>query len=122
MSRPIKDRLVQGLPLVTYYKPRGIPLSELEEINITVEELEAMRLSDLDGLYQEEISERMGVSRQTVQRILNSARSKVATALTEGSALRIEGGNYLLKPASKPAVEPVKGGGGRHGRGGGRGR
>jgi predicted DNA-binding protein (UPF0251 family) len=102
LPRPKKDRFVQGEPPAEYFKPRGIPLSELEEVRLTVEELEALRLADLEGLYQEEVSVRMGVSRQTIQRMLNSARKKVATALTCGNALRIEGGNYMVKPGGMP--------------------
>lgn len=121
MPRPIKDRYVEGEPPASYFKPRGIPLSELDEVRLGVEELEALRLADLEGLYQEEISERMGVSRQTVQRILDSARRKVATALTCGNALLIEGGNYLLRPGGTQPP-PGKGGGRERGWGGGRGR
>ncbi|MDY6795028.1 MAG: DUF134 domain-containing protein [Actinomycetota bacterium] len=122
MPRPVKSRYVQGEPPAKYFKPRGIPLSDLEEINLTVEELEALRLAEIEGLYQEGISERMGVSRQTVQRILNNARRKVACALTEGNALRIEGGNYLLRPGGPSHVTPGKGGQSKRGWGGGRGR
>ena len=121
MPRPKKDRYVQGEPPAEYFKPRGIPLSQLEEVRLTVEELEALRLADLEGLYQEAVSERMGVSRQTVQRMLNSARKKVATALTCGNALRIEGGNYMVRPGGISPPPPGRGGKGR-GRGGGRGQ
>ena len=117
MPRPRKDRYVQGEPTAEYFKPRGIPLSQLEEVRLTVEELEALRLADLEGLYQEAVSERMGVSRQTVQRMLNSARKKVATALTCGNALRIEGGNYTVRPSGISPSPPGRGGKGR-GRGG----
>lgn len=122
MPRPRKDRYVQSEPPAEYYKPRGIPLSELEEVRLSVEELEALRLADLEGLYQEAVSERMGVSRQTVQRMLNSARKKVATALTCGNALRIEGGNYRLRPGGISPPPPGRGGGKGRGRGGGRGQ
>lgn len=96
MPRPPKFRRVEFLPQVTVFKPAGIPLAELEEEVLTVEELEAIRLKDLEGLEQEDCAERMEVSRPTFQRVLSSAREKVAKALIEGKAIRVEGGNYRL--------------------------
>jgi len=69
-------------------------MSELAEITITVDEFEALRLADFEGLYQEQAAEKMNVSRQTFGRIIASARKKVAQGLVEGSALKIEGGVY----------------------------
>ena len=86
------------LPGVTYFKPRGIPLRLLEEVQLTLEELEALRLKDYEGMEQEEAAELMGVSRPTYQRILEQARHKVAEALVRGKALRIEGGDYEVVP------------------------
>lgn len=71
-------------------------MSELECEGLSVEELEAMKLTDIDGLYQEEAAERMEISRATFQRLLKSAREKVVRCLVEGKALGIEGGNYVL--------------------------
>lgn len=71
-------------------------MDQLVELTITVEELEAIRLKDIEGLDQEICAERMQVSRPTFQRVLNSARLLVAKALVEGKALRIEGGNYRV--------------------------
>jgi predicted DNA-binding protein (UPF0251 family) len=85
------------LPGVTYFKPRGIPLTGLEEVVVTVDEFEALRLADLEGLYQEKAAERMKVSRQTFGRIIESAHRKVAEAFVEGKALRIEGGRFEVK-------------------------
>ncbi len=96
MARPPKCRVVDQEPAVTYYKPRGIPLRKLEEITLTVEGLEAIRLSDIHGLDQDEAARRMGISRQTFGRILANARRIVATAVVNGLGLRIEGGNYVL--------------------------
>ncbi|RDV84000.1 DUF134 domain-containing protein [Ammonifex thiophilus] len=96
MPRPPKFRRVAFLPPFVVYKPQGIPLEETETVNLTVEELEALRLKDLEGLEQEECAERMGISRPTFQRLLVGARAKVAEALVKGKALRIEGGNFLL--------------------------
>jgi len=96
VARPAKPRFVTEEPCVDFFKPRGIPLRELEEERLSVEELEALRLADIEGLYQEDAAERMEVSRPTFQRVLKSARGKVARCLVEGKALGIEGGNYLL--------------------------
>jgi len=73
------------------FKPTGIPLSEVEQISLSRDELEAMKLCDLDDLTQEEAGAKMGVSRGTVQRILSAARKKVVTALTKGKAIVYEG-------------------------------
>ena len=96
MARPFKCRRVAFMPEVTYFKPAGIPLRALEEIRLTVEEAEAIRLKDLEGLEQEEGAGKMNVSRPTFQRVLASARQKVADALLNGKALRTEGGNFEL--------------------------
>ena len=82
MSRPQKCRRVEYLPNVTYFKPAGIPLRDLEEVGISVEEAEAIRLKDLEGLEQEQGAEKMNISRPTFQRVLASARQKLADALT----------------------------------------
>ncbi|HHP51143.1 MAG TPA: DUF134 domain-containing protein [Moorella mulderi] len=94
MPRPPKRRRVSFVPTFTYFKPAAVPLSQLEEVVLAVEELEAIRLRDLEGLEQEECAERMGVSRPTFFRILSAARSKVADALIHGKAIRVEGGIY----------------------------
>jgi predicted DNA-binding protein (UPF0251 family) len=83
---------VANLPQVTFYKPRGVPLSVLQHIALTVDELEAVRLADLQGLYQEQAAEQMNVSRQTFGRIIESAHKKIADVLVNGKALSIEGG------------------------------
>ena len=98
MSRPPKCRRVGFLPGVTYFKPAGIPLRDLEEVRLSVEEAEAIRLKDLEGLEQEEGAEKMNVSRPTFQRVLASARLKMADALLNGKAIRIEGGNFEMSP------------------------
>lgn len=96
MARPPKLRRVEFKPEFTYFKPAGIPKRELEEVVLHVEEVEAIRLKDLEDLEQEECAERMHISRPTFQRLLVSARKKIAEALIEGKALRVEGGNYRL--------------------------
>ena len=92
MPRPLCPRRVDALPPSTYFKPRGVPVSELEETVLSVDELEALRLADLEGLYHEEAAARMNVSRATFGRIVETARRKVAEVLVRGRALKIEGG------------------------------
>ena len=84
------------MPGSHFFKPRGIPLSMLEVVQLTVDEFEAIRLADLEGLYQDQAAERMNVSRQTFGRIVESGRRKVAEALTGGKALRIDGGPFEM--------------------------
>ena len=96
MARPTKWRRVTAIPEVAYFKPAGIPLRALEEVGLIVEEMEAIRLRDLESLQQEECAKRMRVSRPTFHRVLESARRKVADALINGKAVRIEGGNFAL--------------------------
>lgn len=89
MARPIKCRRISCTPAARYFKPVGIPLRELDEIVLGLDELEAMRLADLEGLYQVDAAEKMDISRQTIGNILNSAHRKLADALLNGKALRI---------------------------------
>lgn len=84
------------MPQVTYFKPAGVPARLLEGVALSVEELEAIRLKDVEGLQQEECAEKMHISRPTFHRVLESARRKVADVLINGKALRIEGGNFAL--------------------------
>jgi len=81
---------------VTYFKPAGIPLRALEEVRLSVEEAEAIRLKDLKGFKQEQAAERMNISRPTFQRVLASARQKIGDALLNGRAIRIEGGSFEM--------------------------
>lgn len=98
--RPCCKR-VSELPGVRYFKPQGIPLSELLEVTLEVHELEALRLVHAEGLYQQGGAERMGVSRASFGRILESAHQKVTEALVDGCALRIEGGDYHVGPGDR---------------------
>lgn len=96
MVRPKKERVV-GIPnSLSYFKPGGIPLRQLEETLLTVDELESLRLCDLEQLSHEEAGRRMNVSRATLGRIVRQARCKVADALVHAKALRVEGGNYRV--------------------------
>lgn len=96
MPRPTKWRRVNFIPEIAYFKPGGVPLSVLDEVVLSVEEAEAIRLKDLEGLQQEECAEKMLISRPTFHRVLDSARSKLADALINGKAIRIEGGNFEM--------------------------
>lgn len=88
MARPRLPRSVAGRPVATLFKPGGIPA--LAQVRMSLDEFEAVRLSDLEGLEHAQGARRMGVSRQTFGRVLASARRKVAEALVLGHALRIE--------------------------------
>ena len=92
MPRPICCRRVGQMPPCGLFRPAGVPCSSLEEIVLTVDEMEAIRLADLEGMYQEQAARQMNISRQTFGRVIESARRKVAQALCQGQALRIEGG------------------------------
>ncbi|MFC1998396.1 DUF134 domain-containing protein [Chloroflexota bacterium] len=94
MVRPKKNRLISNMPDVTYFKPPGIPLRFLDEVCISFEETEAIRLKDSEGLDQTKCAEKMGISRSTFQRIIQAARQKIAEALLNGKAIRIEGGHF----------------------------
>jgi predicted DNA-binding protein (UPF0251 family) len=127
MPRPRHCRRVGQLPQSTYYKPRGVPLSVLQRVALTVDELEAIRLADLQGLYQEQAAEKMNISRQTFGRILESAHKKIADALVNAKALSIEGGPFELDATAQLHEPPHRfrrgfGGPARHRRGRGHGR
>lgn len=96
MARPHKERRVEQVPAITLYKPAGIPMRDLEETVLTIEEMEAVRLADVEQLDQGAAAERMEVSRPTFHRIVNSAHQKIAAALWGGHALRIDGGKFRI--------------------------
>lgn len=100
MVRPRKKRCIQTLPIATFYKPRGIALHDLKGISLSLEELEAIRLVDGEGLKRDNVAEMMDVSLPTLCRILANARKTVARALANGWALRIEGGNFRVRKTS----------------------
>ncbi len=117
MPRPRNCRRIGCMPQANYYKPQGVPLSALQYVNLTYDELEAIRLADLEGMYQEKAAEKMNISRQTFGRIIESAHKKIADALVNGKALSIEGGIIELDN-TVPSHGPHhgRGGHGRHGR------
>ena len=102
MSRPRKWRRVCCLPESNLYGPLNATNINRENVVMTVEEYETIRLIDLDGMTQEECAERMNVARTTVQKIYNDARFKMAELLVNGCVLKIEGGDYRLCDAEEP--------------------
>ena len=115
MPRPIQKRRVSRTLEERVFKPRGRRIGELRQVELSLDELEALRLADLEGLYQEEAARRMGVSRATFARIVGSARARVAKALVEGHALVIQGGD-ITRSGSRRAPCPLHGAGPRRGR------
>mgnify|MGYP001478843515 CR=1 FL=1 len=96
MPRPRICRRVGLEPGFTYFKPAGVRIAELQETVLEVAEFEAVRLKDLLGLEQEECAKKMGISQPTFHRLLLSARRKLADAIVNGKAIRIQGGNFRL--------------------------
>lgn len=94
MARPTKWRRVEFMPCVYHFIPSDVASENLKENILRIEEIEAIRLKDYKGFNQEECAEKMQISRQTYQRILNTAREKVADSLINGKAIRIEGGSF----------------------------
>lgn len=111
MGRPYKCRKVSCNVTAAYFKPQGIPLRELEEIELELDEVEALRLADLEGLYQADAALKMGVSRQTFGNIIVRAHRKVAQAILEAKALRIvtAGDGVELAQNSKPSTKATDG-------------
>ncbi len=100
MPRPKCRRQICGTPDKNYFKPRGIPAVNLEEVLLDLDEFEAIRLADYERLYQEEAAAQMNISRQTFGRILDAAHRKIADVLIHGKALQIEGGKVTLNKSS----------------------
>lgn len=94
MARPIKWRQIESLPETKYFIPSDRFPVQADRNVLKIEELEAVRLKDLEGLEQDECAEKMQVSRPTFRRILISAREKIADSLVNGKAISIQGGNF----------------------------
>lgn len=103
MPRPFCKRFVGWQPGVSLFKPAGIPAGELELVVLSLDEVEALRLADLNGEYQETAADRMKISRATFGRIVESARRKVADALVHGKALQIQTEPGAQPPMPAPA-------------------
>lgn len=102
MGRPPKPRTVAEIPAVSLFKPQGVPARYLDTVVLGLDELEALRLADLEGLYQETAAERMGISRPTFGRLVEEARRKVTNALFNGRALAFEGGAVACADQDRP--------------------
>jgi len=96
MPRPVKLRQVSCAPWATFFKPAGVPMNTLQAVTLTLEEVEAVRLKDMGDLHQEECASQMGVSRATFHQILKSAHAKLADAIVNGKAIRVEGGTVAF--------------------------
>jgi predicted DNA-binding protein (UPF0251 family) len=96
MPRPRRCRRVWFEPNVTYFKPAGVRMIDLEESILTVDEFEAVRLKDLEGLNEEDAAKKMNISQPTFNRLVSSARKKIADAIVNGKAIKIFGGTYKL--------------------------
>jgi len=117
MPRRRRTRIVQGGPMANIFRPEGILASDVQEVILPVEGLEALRLSDLEKLDQQTAAARMDVSRQTFGRVLSEARELVAEALVMGKMIRIQGGSYALVGVSSSGGRGGPQGRHRRGRG-----
>jgi uncharacterized protein len=113
MVRPRKIKTINFEPDVTYFKPRAVPLNQLKEVEITFDELDALRLSNIEKVSQADGAKKMGVHQSTFQRTVSRANEKITDALVNGKAIKIQGGKYKM---------PGKDGTGPFGQSVGRGR
>jgi uncharacterized protein len=97
MPRPQKERIIKEPPVFTEFKPMGMPTRLIKSIILSLDEYEALRLSDFAGFSQEEAAEEMDISRPTFTRLIESARKKMAEMLIQGKRLLIEGGNIHFR-------------------------
>ena len=104
MARPRKCRFVRTNPAVRFYKPQGVPMRQLKILALKDEEFEALRLADAKGMEQEAAALLMNVSRSTFSRVLAQARKTMATALAEGAAIEIGGGDFR-RVSDEPTAE-----------------
>lgn len=124
MGRPKRKRCIEFNPEITYFKPAGVPLKNLSEEVLTLDEVEAIRLADLENLFQEEAAKKMAISRVTFLRIIDSAHKKIARSLIYGKAIQMKGGDIImpnLDGTGPTGSGPMTGGGAGRGRGRGMG-
>jgi uncharacterized protein len=95
-GRPRCPRRIENEPVVTYFKPRGVPLKDLDFVLLSFEELEVVRLVDLEGLDHEDAAKKVGISRRALWEDLQRARKKIIEALVNGKAIEIKGGDFIL--------------------------
>ncbi|MCF7849743.1 MAG: DUF134 domain-containing protein [Kiritimatiellales bacterium] len=117
MTRPHRGRWIGHSPEATFFKPAGVPASELRITAIPLDELEAMRLVDGEELKQTEAAEQMGISQSTIARLLSSGRKKTALALAHGEALQLQQGDAPLSFHAAAEQQAPGRRRGRHGRG-----
>lgn len=96
MPRPRRKRIISCNPVDYFYKPQGIKLKELQQITLSHDQLEALRLADVQDLEQTDAAELMNISRSTFSRLVSEARKITATALINGWAIKIEGGDFEI--------------------------
>lgn len=105
MPRPRKRRRLRHKPRPAFFKPVGHSLGSLEQVTLLFEELEALRLADLEGHHQAEAARQMSISRSTFQRLIREARRKVALALVNGLALQIQGGDFRVADVHRRCLD-----------------
>ncbi len=105
MPRPRLIRKVFHEPGITYFKPSGVRMIDLRESILTVDEFEAVRLKDLEEMEQDEAAKKMGISQPTFHRLVSAARKKIADAIVNGKAIRIEGGNFQITKQRRKRFE-----------------
>jgi predicted DNA-binding protein (UPF0251 family) len=113
MPRPLRIRRIFFQPHIRHFKPAGVPIASLDETILSFGEVEVIRLIDYENTEQSKAAKQMKISQPTLSRILNSARKKLADAVVNGKAIKLQGGKFQM-------VQPRRGAG--MGRGGGRGR
>ena len=96
MVRPRRLRRIFFQPDVTYFKPTGVSMRDLKEVILNFDELEAVRMVDIAGVGQSEAGKKMRISQSTLSRLLSSARKKLADAVVNGRAIKIEGGDFKM--------------------------
>jgi predicted DNA-binding protein (UPF0251 family) len=118
MARPRRIRRISFQPDVTYFKPAGVPMVNLKESSLSFDELEAIRLMDSEGLDQTQSAKKMKISQSTLSRLLREGRKKLADAIIQGNALKIQGGNFKMAMPRGRGLGMGRGfgGGGRMGR------
>jgi len=99
-GRPKKSRIVKVDPRISQFSPRGKP-GRPDEVNLGIDEYEAIRLFDYTGLSQKEAAKSMNISQQTFSRVLKRAHKSVSDAIVNGKIIRIQGGKYVIQPAVK---------------------
>lgn len=115
MPRPRIRRRISFMPEVTYFKPAGVRMTDLDEVVLTVDEYEAVKLIDLEGIEQSKAGQQMKISQPTLSRLLKSARKKLSEAIIKGKAIKIQGGNYKMVQSRGRGLGLGRGPGGRMG-------